>query len=188
MLAIVGWQNNSARPLPLGRRFHGAAHKDCKLKYEDARTIPVIFHNLSAYDSHIIIKQVSICVDWRIDLLPRTMEGYVFFTKDTSGSKVTLRFIDSGRFIDSSLEKLISYVDANKKTIVRTNPERFGHFGAQRLHLTSKDLFWRRDRHDYRITYDRPTEKRSYLMQSVVSRLLSSLLDCCLLYYAWVMA
>ena len=79
-------------------RFRSAAHEECNLNYQDLRTIPIIFHNLSGYDSHLIIKQILTCVDGRIDLLPLTMERYVSITKHIVGSKVTLRFIDFFRF------------------------------------------------------------------------------------------
>ena len=73
----------------LTSRFRGAAHEECNVNYQDSRTIPIIFHNLSGYDSHLIIKQISTCVDGRIDLLPLTMERYESFTEDIVGSKVT---------------------------------------------------------------------------------------------------
>ena len=89
------------------------------LNYQYSRTIPVIFHNLCGYDSHLIIKKILTCVDGRIDLLPLTMERYVSFTEHIVGSKVTVRFTDSSRFMASSLEKLASYLDTDKKTIVK---------------------------------------------------------------------
>ena len=107
-------------------RFRGDAHEECNLNYQHSRTIPVIFHNLSGYDSHLIIKQISTCVDGRIDLLLLTMERYVFLTKHNVGSKVTLRFIDSFRFMASSLEKLASYLDTDRKTIVKREFARQG--------------------------------------------------------------
>ena len=116
-------------------RFRGAAHAECNLNYQDSRTIPIIFHNLSGYDSHRIIKQISICVDRHIDLLPLTMERYVSFTKHIAGSEVTLRFIDSFRFKASSLEKLASYLDTDKKTIVKLE---FAHLDEERLKLLMK--------------------------------------------------
>ena len=64
-------------------RFRGAAHEECNPNYQDLRTTPIIFHNLSGYDNQLIIKQISTCVDGRIDLLPLTMERYVSSTNIT---------------------------------------------------------------------------------------------------------
>ena len=116
-------------------RFHGAAHEECNLHYQDLRIIPIIFHNLNAYDSHLIIKQILTCVDGRIDLLPLTMERYVSFTKHIVSSKLTRRFIDSFRFMASSLEKLASYLDPDKKTIVKRG---FAHLDEGRFKLLMK--------------------------------------------------
>ena len=37
-------------------RFRGAAHNSCNLKYKKPKFIPVVFHNLNGYDSHLFIK------------------------------------------------------------------------------------------------------------------------------------
>ena len=37
-------------------KFRGAAHEVCSLKYKVPKVFPVVFHNLSSYDSHLIIK------------------------------------------------------------------------------------------------------------------------------------
>ena len=39
-------------------RYRGAAHNSCNLKYTKPKLIPVVFHNLSGYDSHLFIKNL----------------------------------------------------------------------------------------------------------------------------------
>ena len=40
-------------------RYRGAAHKSCNLKYRKPSFTPVVFHNLSGYDSHLFIKNLG---------------------------------------------------------------------------------------------------------------------------------
>ena len=39
--------------------YRSAAHSICNLKYKVPKDIPVVFHNGSIYDNHLIIKQIS---------------------------------------------------------------------------------------------------------------------------------
>jgi hypothetical protein len=65
--------------------------------------IPVIFHNLSGYDGHIIMQRIGAmeCED-EIELISYNMEKYMAFKLGS------LRFIDSLQFMKSGLNKLAS--------------------------------------------------------------------------------
>ena len=43
-------------------RYRGAAHNSCNLKYKKPNFTPVVFHNLSGYDSHLFIKNLGFTV------------------------------------------------------------------------------------------------------------------------------
>ena len=100
-------------------RFRGAAHNSCNLKYKKPKFIPVVFHNLSGYDSHLFIKNLGY-TDGNIDCIPNNEEKYISFTKNTvTGSytnkegkdkpiKHKIRFIDSFKFMSTSLESLVN--------------------------------------------------------------------------------
>jgi hypothetical protein len=80
--------------------------------------IPVLFHNLEGYDAHLFIKNLGVS-SGDIKCIPKTEEKYISFTKevvvdtfknkDGKEKKVKreLRFLDSFKFMASSLDKLI---------------------------------------------------------------------------------
>ena len=100
-------------------KFRGDAHEVYNLKYNVPKFFPVVFHNLSGCDSHLFIKTLGNS-EGDISCIPNNEENYISFTKQVivdkfinkEGKKVNvkceLRFIDSLRFMASSLDKLSS--------------------------------------------------------------------------------
>ncbi len=114
-------------------KFRGSSHESCNLNYQDSKTIVIIFHNLSGYDGHLLINEISSCFSGRISLLPINMEKYISFTKHIDNSEIKLRFIDSYRFMSASIDKLSSYL--NEKKILRSQ---FTDLDDERFQLLSK--------------------------------------------------
>ena len=100
-------------------RYRGAAHNKCNLKYKKPKFIPVVFHNLSGYDSHLFIKNLGFTAG-NIDCIPNNEEKYISFTKHIKvGSYINkegetkpiiykIRFIDSFKFMSTPLDKLVN--------------------------------------------------------------------------------
>ena len=102
-------------------RYRGPAHNSCNLKYRKPNFIPVVFHNLSGYDSHLFIKKLGSSDEKEnIDCIPNNEEKYISFTKtiktgyyenkkgEIKDKTFKIRFIDSLKFMSSSLEKLVN--------------------------------------------------------------------------------
>ena len=99
-------------------KFRGAAHSICNLKFKIPKFYPVIFHNLSGYDSHLFIKNLGKS-DGKINCIPNNEEKYISFTKQILVDKFTdeeekekevkrdIRFIDSFKFMAASLDSLV---------------------------------------------------------------------------------
>ena len=88
-------------------KYQGAAHKACNLKLQlcpKTTTIPVVFHNLPGYNSHLIMQAISETVG-KITCIHNNTEKYISF------SLGQLRFIDSGQFMLSSVDKLVKACD-----------------------------------------------------------------------------
>ena len=100
-------------------RYRGAAHSSCNLKYRKPDFIPVVFHNLSGYDSHLFIKNLGFTAG-NINCIPNNEGKYISFTKKIeTGSYMTktgetkpisynIRFIDSFKFMATSLDSLVN--------------------------------------------------------------------------------
>ena len=64
--------------------YRGAAHDKCTINYFSNRLLPVIFHSLKGYDSHLIIKQSfeinNKLGNKKMDAIPNSYEKFVTFS------------------------------------------------------------------------------------------------------------
>ena len=54
-------------------KFRGAAHWDCNIYFQLTKKIPVIFHNLKGYDSHLIFSELH-KFNLKVDVIPNGLE------------------------------------------------------------------------------------------------------------------
>ena len=60
-------------------RFRGAAHNSCNLQYKKPDFTPIVFHNLSGYDSHLFIRNLGNS-ECDLDCIPNNDEKYISFS------------------------------------------------------------------------------------------------------------
>ena len=104
-------------------KYRGAAHDVCNLRYKIPKEIPVVFHNGSTYDYHFIIKELAEESEGEFECLGENTEKHITFSvpikkeitkKDENvTNKITkisyeIKFIDSYRFMSTSLSNLVS--------------------------------------------------------------------------------
>ena len=97
--------------------YRGPAHNTCNINVTQKQStfIPFIFHNFSNYDCHMFFKKL---VDKKNDkvkfeIIPKTNEEYISVTYGC------IRFIDSYRFLSSSLDSLVKNLDENDFKILK---------------------------------------------------------------------
>ena len=84
-------------------KFRGVAHWCCNIIFHLTKKIPVIFHNLRGYDSHLIFSELS-KFNVKISVIPNVLEKYMAFFLDKN-----LVFIDSMKFMNSNLDKFVRW-------------------------------------------------------------------------------
>ena len=92
-------------------KYRGAAHYICNIncKQRSSSFVPRFFHNFSGYDCHLIFQELLIQAfekGYEPKIIPKSMENYV------SIQVGCLRFLDSYRFLSSSLDKLVKSLDS----------------------------------------------------------------------------
>ena len=110
-------------------KFRGAAHWSCNINLQLTKKVPVIFHNLRGYDSHLIFNELD-KFDVKIKVIPNGLEKYMAFFLNKN-----LVFIDSMQFMNSSLEKLVKNLsDDDFKYLTE-------EFGSKNLELLKQEGF-----------------------------------------------
>ena len=79
-------------------KFRGAAHWSWNINLQLTKKVPVIFHNLRGYDTHLVFDDLK-KFDVKIDVIPNGLKKYMAFILNKN-----LDFIDSIQFMNSSLE------------------------------------------------------------------------------------
>ena len=85
------------------------------MRYKIPKEIPVVFHNGSTYDYHFFIKELVKELEGNFECLGENTEKYITFSVrikkkiENKDLEITykLKFIDSYRFLSSSLSKLV---------------------------------------------------------------------------------
>ena len=100
-------------------RYRGPAHRNCNLMYRIPSYILAVFHNLSGYNAHLFIKELAKHLRDMMEVIAKNKEDYISFSIkvpvdiyiDGKGQEkeklIELRFIDSFKFMSSSLDSLI---------------------------------------------------------------------------------
>ena len=102
--------------MPYPGKYRGAAHNICNLRYKVPKEIPIVFHNGSTYDYHFIIKELVKEFNGNFECLGENTEKYITFSVpikkkiENKDLEITykIKFIDSYRFMSSSLSKLVN--------------------------------------------------------------------------------
>ena len=59
-------------------KFRGAAHESCNLNFKLTKKVPVMFHNLRGYGSHLIFNELD-KFDIKIKVIPNGLEKCMTF-------------------------------------------------------------------------------------------------------------
>ena len=81
-------------------KYRGSSNWKCNINLKISKKVPVIFHNLKGYDSHLIFKEVSKFIV-KISVIPNGLEKYMSFSLNKN-----IVFIDSILFLNSNLDNL----------------------------------------------------------------------------------
>ena len=108
-------------------KFRGAAHSKCNLNYKVQKEIPIIIHN-AVYGTHFIRNQLATEFKGEPNCIWDNMENYITFSvpmkkqvinNNDDKKRITykLKFIESFRFMSTSLSELVENTSGTFKSI-----------------------------------------------------------------------
>ena len=181
-------------------KYRGAAHNSCNIQFRRPKFTPVIFHNLAGYDAHLFIKNLGVS-EGNIDCIPNNEEKYISFTKHVEVDRFTpkgeekevivkreLRFIDSMKFMNSSLDRLVSNLaglndvkctanneckeDNKEMTFLYIDIKYVAHFkcmkcGVEKTKALNKEEIQRKFKNTYNVYINKDKLFRSLLRKGV---------------------
>lgn len=117
---VVAWHPDKKED-----NYRGACHRYCQRSIGQYGKIPVVFHNLSGYDAHIIISNLKM-----EDVIDPYTGKSTFNALPESGDKFKMfefsgiQFIDSFRFLSFSLDTIV-------ENVKKDGNDSFKHFHTQ---------------------------------------------------------
>ena len=89
------------------RKYRGSSHWSCNVNLKLTKKVPVIFHNLRGYNSHLIMEDTD-KFNVKISVISNGLEKYMAFTINNN-----LVFTASMQFMNSSLDALVKNLSDN---------------------------------------------------------------------------
>ena len=82
-------------------KYRGSAHRDCNINLRLNHKIPIVYHNLKDYISHLIMQELG-KFSVEVNVIPSPLEKQTSFTINNK-----LSFIDIFQFLRSPLDSLL---------------------------------------------------------------------------------
>ena len=167
--------------------YRGPTHSLCNLRYRITSYIPVVFHNLSGYDAHLFIRELG-KNSRDMGVIAKNKEGYISFSVkvpvdkyiDGKGNEkeklIELRFIDSFKFMSSSLDSLTRNLVGSTPSNGKEGEKLFGFENYSEVKyelLTRKGVY----PYEYMSSWDKFKESQLPSIEAFYSKLNMSKID-----------
>ena len=145
------------------------------VRYKIPSYIPIVFHNLSGYDAHLFIRELGKIFDkGKIGVIAENKEKYISFNVDVivdkyedlgkvKEKKIQLKFIDSMRFMASSLDSLMNNLVKDGRKL-----SGFGDYSEEQYKLLIRKAVYL---YEYMMSWSKFKETQLPLKESFYSKL-----------------